>query len=94
MRRLANALAAAAAFSPLAGCGWLPDAYSGCEEIQPYESARHQPPLRVPAGADPPDTQNALKIPDVKAPELPKEAGRCLDHPPPYGKERPQAAKD
>jgi opacity protein-like surface antigen len=38
--------------------------------------------LRVPAGADLPDTRNALKIPDVKAPELPPDPGRCLEHPP------------
>lgn len=76
---------------PLAGCGWLPDAYSGCDDAKPYQSATQAEPLRVPAGADLPDTRNALKIPEVKTPELPAEAGTCLDHPPPYGAERPQA---
>jgi uncharacterized lipoprotein len=69
----------------LAGCGWLPDAYSGCEEVRPYQSARSIEPLRVPAGADMPDTSSSLEIPEVKAPELPTEPGRCLEHPPPYG---------
>jgi opacity protein-like surface antigen len=80
----ASGLAWIAATLPLAGCGVLPDAYSGCDEVQPYESARQSDPLQVPAGADLPDTRNALKIPEVKAPELPREPGTCLDHPPAY----------
>lgn len=78
---------------PLAGCGWLPDAYSGCDEAKPYQSAKEEAPLRVPAGADMPDTRSALKIPEVKAPEVPLDEGSCLDHPPPYGKDRPQPPK-
>jgi uncharacterized lipoprotein len=72
-----------------AGCGWLPDAYTGCDEAQPYEAAKDMGPLRVPAGADLPDTRNALKIPELKSPELPREAGSCLEHPPPYAGEKP-----
>jgi uncharacterized lipoprotein len=77
-------LAWIAAFLPLAGCGWLPDAYSGCNDAQPYQSARQAEPIRVPAGADEPDTTNALRIPEVSAPELPPDPNRCLEHPPPY----------
>jgi uncharacterized lipoprotein len=84
-----HALATLTALLPLAGCGWLPDAYSGCNESQPYQSARQLPPLQVPAGADQPDTDDALRIPEVKAPELPREPESCLEHPPAYGKERP-----
>ena len=73
--------------------GWLPDAYSGCDDLKPYQSAKEVPPLRVPAGADLPDTRNALKIPEVKTPAVPLEEGSCLDHPPPYGKDRPQPPK-
>ena len=69
---------------PVAGCAWLPDAYSGCNEAQPYQSARQAESLRVPAGADQPDTRNALRIPEIKSPELPPEPGSCLDHPPAY----------
>jgi len=69
---------------PAAGCAWLPDAYTGCEEAQPYQSARQAEPLRVPTGADQADTRGALRIPEVKSPELPPEPGRCLDHPPAY----------
>ncbi len=74
----------------VAGCGWLPDAFSGCDEEKPYQSARQMEPLRVPSGAELPDTRNAMRIPDVRAPELPPEPGRCLDHPPAYGTERPK----
>lgn len=88
--RVMRCLAGIAAVVPLAGCGWLPDAYSGCDEAQPYQSARQVEPLRAPAGADLPDTRNALRIPEVKAPDLPPEPGRCLDHPPPYVQERAQ----
>ncbi len=84
MRHCLKRVAMIAAVLPVAGCGWLPDAYSGCEEAQPYESARQAEPLRVPTGADQPDTRGALRIPEVKSPELPPEPGRCLDHPPAY----------
>jgi len=84
MRNCLRRLALIAAVLPVAGCAWLPDAYTGCEEAQPYQSARQAEPLRVPAGADQPDTRAALRIPEVKNPELPPEPGRCLDHPPIY----------
>jgi len=70
---------------PLSGCGLLPDAYSGCGEVRPYQSAVNGAPLRVPEGSDMPDTRNALKIPDLATPELPREPGACLEHPPAIG---------
>ena len=39
-----------------------------------------------------PDTRNALKIPELKNPELPREPGTCLEHPPPYGDARAEPA--
>jgi uncharacterized lipoprotein len=80
-----------AAALALAGCGWLPDAYSGCNEAQPYQAANDVGPLRVPAGADLPDTRNALKIPELARPELPRDPGSCLEHPPPYASAPAQA---
>jgi opacity protein-like surface antigen len=65
-------------------CSLLSDADSGCDERQPYQSAQETAPLRVPDGALPPDTRNALPIPQVTASEYPQEKGRCLDHPPVY----------
>ena len=74
-----------AAALPLSGCSLLPDATSGCNDPQPYHAAVEAPPLRVPAGSDMPDTRNALKIPELTTPELPRDAGTCLQHPPPIG---------
>ena len=78
-----------AAFS--AGCGLLPDAYSRCNKPQPYQAATVVPPLRVLPGLDAPDTRNALRIPDVPAPQRPPESGRCLDQPPVYASSRPKS---
>lgn len=74
-----------AASLPLAGCNVLPDAYSGCNDAQPYHAAVNGAPLRVPAGSDLPDTRNALRIPELAAPELPRDPGTCLEHPPSIG---------
>jgi len=73
----------------VASCGLLPNARTGCDKEMPYESARNEPPLRVPDGAVLPDTRGALPIPQVTAPEVPREQGRCLDYPPSYGATRP-----
>ena len=78
-------LAWLAAALPLSGCGILPDAYSGCDEVRPYESATEATPLRVPPGSDLPDTRNALRIPELTTPEMPREPGTCLEHPPAIG---------
>lgn len=79
------------ALLPLAGCGLLPDAYTGCDEVQSYQEAQQMAELDVPAGADLPDTRNALKIPEIRTPQVPAEPGRCLEHPPSYGSARPRA---
>ncbi len=91
MRMRAIRWMALAATVGLSACGLLPDAYTGCEDARPYQAATDAGPLRVPAGADLPDTRNALKIPDMKTPELPREPGTCLEHPPPYAPTPPQA---
>ncbi len=81
--------AAFAACLLLTGCGLLPNRESGCDKPEPYQAAEEAAPLKVPAGADLPDTRNALKIPAVRAPERPLERGRCLEFPPAYGGSRP-----
>ncbi|HUG04877.1 MAG TPA: hypothetical protein VML92_10660 [Steroidobacteraceae bacterium] len=83
-------IAVTTALAIVAGCGLLPDAYSSCEKPQAYQSAKAEAPLRVPSGSDMPDTRNALRIPDVSAPERPTDGNACLDHPPSYGAARPQ----
>ena len=87
MTRLWMVIAAAL---PVAGCGLLPDAYSGCEKAQPYQAAEQKASLTVPAGANLPDTRNALNIPEIKTPQVPVEPGKCLEHPPSYGAARPR----
>jgi len=91
MRKAVNRIwIAIASCGLVGGCGLLPDAQSGCDKPQAYQSAQEAPPLQVPPGADAPDTRNALRIPAVPAPQRPLEAGRCLDYPPASGKSRPQ----
>ncbi|MEX1993261.1 MAG: hypothetical protein WD929_01260 [Steroidobacteraceae bacterium] len=82
---------AIAACALASGCGLVPERAGSCDKAQPYHEARESPPLKAPAGADAPDTRNALRIPEVKAPQLPIEPGRCLDHPPSYGAAQPKS---
>ena len=89
--RMKRLLIGVSGLLPLAGCGLLPDAYSGCDKVQPYQAAEQAAPLAVPAGADLPDTRNALKIPEIRTPQVPAEPGKCLEHPPSYGSARPRA---
>lgn len=85
MSKRAVRMAWLAAALPLGGCGLLPDAHSGCTDAQPFQAAQQMESLRVPAGADLPDTRNALRIPAMPTPELPRAPGSCLEHPPAFG---------
>jgi uncharacterized lipoprotein len=61
-----------------------------CEKPQAYESSQSIARLKIPPGLDAPDTKEALTIPDVNAPEAPRNAsGGCLDEPPQYRSEVP-----
>ena len=75
----------------LSGCGLFKPPFESCEETPAFAGARELPPLRVPEGVDAPDTRNALRIPDVAAPERPLD-GRCIDAPPPYFPQQPAPA--
>ncbi len=75
----------------LSGCGLFKPTYENCDETPAYAGARELPPLKVPEGVDAPDTRNALKIPDVATPERPSD-GRCIDAPPRYVPQQPEAA--
>ena len=83
-------IALAATVALTGGCNLLPDAYTSCSKPQPYQTATETARLKVPAGSELPDTRNALNIPAVTAPERPKDAASCIDHPPSYGTARPQ----
>ena len=67
------------ALAGLAGCRAFRD--EPCSARQPYQSATSVPPLVAAEGGAPPNTRNALKIPDVSAAARPQQA-RCLDEPP------------
>jgi uncharacterized lipoprotein len=57
-----------------------------CHGPQPYQKAQSVPPLKVPAGLDPPDTTSALRLPALNEPAPAPRSGKqpCLDEPPPY----------
>jgi hypothetical protein len=70
----------------LAGCRSFS---ASCGEPASYGSDESIPPLEIPAGLEPPDTRNALKIPELTEPERPRtEAEGCLDEPPSYYPDR------
>jgi uncharacterized lipoprotein len=77
----------------VAGCGSLFKAT--CAKPGDFASAVDNPPLRIPAGLDPPDTRAALTIPPLQTPEAPRPADApCIDLPPvfnPAPPKRPQA---
>ena len=69
----------------LTGCR----SYSSCSEPSNYGSGESIPPLEIPPGLEPPDTRNALKIPELAEPERPRtDAEGCLDQPPSYFPDR------
>lgn len=79
MTRLITLLAA---LLLLSGCNLIRPGSADCSKPRAYESAREAPLLKVPEGADQPQTRNALKIPKVDRPTPPRSG--CLDQPPEY----------
>ncbi len=55
-----------------------------------YAGAVELPALKAPPGLDPPDTRNALKIPQLAEPERKRGKNEpCLDEPPPFSTPKP-----
>ncbi len=56
-----------------------------CEDYSPYLTARSVPVVRVGDGLTPPNTRNAVKVPDgaTETHERTEKEG-CLDRPPPF----------
>lgn len=77
----------------LSGCGSL--FAISCAKPEDFASVVENPPLKIPAGRDAPDTRSALSIPPLDSPEAPRPADApCLDTPPkfaPAAPTRPQA---
>jgi len=54
-----------------------------CANPDSYGQAREVPKLKMPVGLDGPDTTQALAIPALNEPEVPRPAGgACLEDPP------------
>ena len=67
---------------------------SSCNNPQAYSAAREIAPLKIPVGLDGPDTAQALKIPPLNQPEVPRGSDApCLEDPPVWaGAPKPAAA--
>lgn len=59
---------------------------NSCHGPQAYLGAHSVAPLKIPAGLDAPETNNALRIPALNEPAPPARKGKdpCLDEPPPF----------
>jgi uncharacterized lipoprotein len=95
MRTLCSLLASTAVAMALAGCHTGPFKRffhaKACNKPQMYASSQSDPPIRMPAGVDPPDTHSSLRIPALNEPAPPprKLTDPCLDAPPLYAAPRP-----
>ncbi len=87
MKSAWRVLALVALLLPMSGCHLVRAvSMSTCRDSQPYLKARSVAPLQIPAGLDPPDTTNALRLPQLNEPAPPPRGAKqpCLDAPPPF----------
>lgn len=74
----------------LQGCAWIPWIHTSAKAEKCREPALPAvvpsiPLLKAPEGLDPPDTRNAVKIPELTTPDSPRSAkNKCLSAPPTY----------
>jgi hypothetical protein len=75
----------------LQGCAWMPWVHRNpnkvekCREPALPAQVPSIPLLKAPDGLDPPDTRNAVKIPELSTPDVPRSAkDPCLSLPPSY----------
>lgn len=62
------------------GCSSL---VASCKKAPTYADEKDLPPLRIPVGMDAPDTREALVIPALEEPEVPRGPDDgCLEEPP------------
>jgi hypothetical protein len=56
---------------------------ASCKKAPSYADEKDLPPLRIPVGMDAPDTREALAIPVLEEPEVPRGPNDgCLEEPP------------
>jgi uncharacterized lipoprotein len=91
IRTVRSALIMCLAAAALQGCAWMPwvhrDSKNGekCREPALPAQVPSIPPLKAPEGLDPPDTRNAVKIPELTSPDVPRASkSPCLSSPPSY----------
>jgi uncharacterized lipoprotein len=84
MKSARRVLALAALLPALSACHLLRS--NACHGPQAYMGATSVAPLKIPAGLDAPETNNALRIPVLNEPAPPARRGRdpCLDEPPAF----------
>ena len=82
MTKVRVILMASIACSALLAAGCKSLAGANCLKSPPDADVRNQPPLRIPVGLDPMDTNQALKVPPLDTPAAPPVFSRCLEDPP------------
>ena len=66
-------------------CSWMHHGQARCREPAIGGNSKDLPPLKVPAGLDAPDTRNAIKVPPLNEPEVPRvPSDPCLSQPPSF----------
>jgi len=82
VRLLCVMLAAAS----LGSCARLGLSSNACRDPELPANLVNNAPLKVGPGLDPPDTRNAVRVPELKEPEKPRsKTDPCLSRPPAYG---------
>jgi hypothetical protein len=75
-----------AVVSVMTGCARMGFKSAACREPAIPAQPGNNPPLKVSAGLDAPDTRNAVKVPALSEPEKPRGSDApCLSRPPAYG---------
>jgi hypothetical protein len=84
----------AIALVALPACSWMPWRHSSsakegqvhsCNKPQDYQQAQSNPPLHMPVGLEAPATRGALRIPELREPEVPRKlTDPCLEEPPKF----------
>jgi len=92
MRIAGTLLIAVLAVATISGCKSHMETCS--QTNKDYAGAQELPPLTAPAGLEPPNTRNALKIPPLNTPERVRGKNEaCLDIPPPFATSKTDAPK-
>jgi len=70
----------------LSSCSWFHHGSKhGCRERDVTRGASNSAPLKVPPGADAPDTRNAIQVPPLTEPDRPRTpSDPCLSAPPSF----------